>query len=77
MTQIVNIYEAKTKLSQLVADALAGKEVVIAKAGKPLVSLHPIKTDKLIRKPGALKGKIWMAPDFDTYIPEEFFTALE
>lgn len=68
----VNIYEAKTKLSQLIEKAVAGEEVVIAKAGKPLVKLIPVHSKKKFRQGGQLKGKIWMAPDFDTYIPEEF-----
>jgi hypothetical protein len=34
----INIYEAKTRLSQLIERALAGEEVIIAKAGKPMVT---------------------------------------
>ena len=39
----VNIYEAKTRLSQLVERAMAGEEVVIAKAGTPMVRLVRIE----------------------------------
>jgi prevent-host-death family protein len=70
MTQ-VNIHEAKTHLSRLVEQAAAGEEIIIAKAGKPmarLVSLEKPKPKK--RKPGALKGRIWIADDFDDPLPE-------
>jgi prevent-host-death family protein len=39
MTRQVNLYEAKTQLSQLVEDAAKGEEIVIAKNGKPMVKL--------------------------------------
>lgn len=44
MTRQVNIYEAKTQLSSLVDEAAAGAEIVIAKNGKPLARLLPLKT---------------------------------
>lgn len=62
--QIVNTYQAKSELSQLITAALAGKDVVIAKAGKPLVRLVPVEKTG-VAKPGSLKGKIWMSEDFD------------
>lgn len=60
-----NMHEAKTQLSRLVEQALAGEEVVIARAGKPLVRLVPVVEDKPRRQLGRLKGKIHIAPDFD------------
>ena len=42
MTVTANIHEAKTTLSKLIERALGGEEVVIAKAGKPLVRLAPL-----------------------------------
>ena len=48
----VNIAEAKAKLSELLDRAVAGEEIVIARAGKPLARLAPIGTPKR-RKPGA------------------------
>jgi prevent-host-death family protein len=62
----VNIHEAKTRLSQLIADVENGEEVVIARAGKPAVRLVKVPTEgKVLREPGRLKGKIWFAPDYD------------
>jgi prevent-host-death family protein len=62
----VNIHEAKTHLSRLVEKAAAGEEVIIGKAGKPMVRLVPYKeVGQTKRKPGAWKGKVWISPDFD------------
>ena len=63
--QIVNIHAAKTNLSKLIEEVLAGKEVVIAKAGKPVAKLIGYKGKMKPRKPGLWKGKVWIAPDFD------------
>lgn len=60
-----NIYNAKTNLSKLIEQVLQGKEVVIAKAGKPIVKLVSYKEKKKPRVPGLLKGKIWMSDDFN------------
>jgi prevent-host-death family protein len=62
---VVNIHEAKTHLSRLVARAAAGEEIVIGKAGKPMAKLVPYEAPKEQRKLGAWKGKVWLAPDFD------------
>lgn len=68
--QQINIYAAKTNLSQLVNLALAGEEVVIAKAGKPVVKLVPYQELKKKRIPGRMAGKIWISDDFDDEDPE-------
>ena len=57
------MHEAKTHLSRLVAEALDGEDVVIAKAGKQLVKLVPCERPQ--RKLGLLEGQIWIADDFD------------
>ena len=61
----VNMHEAKSQLSALVKAALDGEEVVIAKAGNPLVRLVPYQNRKTLRRPGRLKGLITISPDFD------------
>lgn len=63
--QSVNMHEAKTRLSALVKSALEGEEIVIAKAGTPLVRLVPYQKRKTPRIPGRLKGRISIAEDFD------------
>lgn len=62
----MNIYEAKAHLSQLIDQAITGENVVIARAGKPLVRLIPVARAPQQRVPGAWKGKVWVAADFDT-----------
>ena len=51
MSDTVNLYEAKTRLSELVERAAAGEEIVIAKAGKPKVRLVPFRAAAEPRKP--------------------------
>jgi len=65
----LNLYEAKTQLSSLVDQAAAGEEIIIAKNGKPMAKLVPFKA-AVKRRPGRLKGKIWMSKDFDAPMPE-------
>ena len=71
---ITNIYDAKAKLSSLVNLALAGQDVVIAKAGMPTVRLVPIKNRMLVRKPGLWKGKVKIRKDFEV-LPKRFLAA--
>ena len=65
----LNLYEAKTQLSSLVDQAAAGKEIIIAKNGKPMAKLVPFK-QRALRKPGKYKGKIWIAKNFDAPMPD-------
>jgi prevent-host-death family protein len=71
MPKTVNLYEAKTNLSELVERAAAGEEIVIAKAGRPRARLVPVAARKVKRQPGVWKGKLWVAPDFDDPLPPE------
>jgi prevent-host-death family protein len=72
----LNLYEAKTRLSSLVDQAAAGEEIIIAKNGKPMAKLVACKA-VVKRKPGRLKGKIWMSPDFDAPMTAEELAAFE
>jgi prevent-host-death family protein len=65
MAEIVNMHQAKTSLSRLVARALDGEEIVIARNGEPLVKLVPMPKEPKPRIPGRSKGKIWISPDFE------------
>jgi prevent-host-death family protein len=71
MTDIVNIYDAKTNLSKLVDRAAAGEEIVIAKAGKPKAKLVPYRTGKKRRFGQKLLGITYIADDFDEPLPPE------
>lgn len=63
--QVINIHEAKTNLSRLIEKTLAGEDVIIAKAGKPVAKLVAYKEKVKPRKFGLLKGKIWISDDFN------------
>jgi prevent-host-death family protein len=69
----VNIHEAKTHLSRLVARAAQGEPFIIAKAGKPLVKVVPLDTPAAFtpRRFGFLRGQISVPDDFDTMFQDE------
>jgi len=73
----VNIHEAKTHLSRLLARVMGGEEIIIAKAGKPIAKLVPYGIPNKQRVPGTAKGKIWMSEDFDEPLPEEILESFE
>lgn len=74
---IVNIHQAKTHLSRLVDEVYEGKEFILAKAGKPLVKLVPLKKARAKRKPGFLKGKIKIGENFDAPLPQEWLDVFD
>ncbi|MFZ0815945.1 MAG: type II toxin-antitoxin system Phd/YefM family antitoxin [Candidatus Sulfotelmatobacter sp.] len=61
----VNIHEAKTHLSRLLERVAIGEEVIIAKAGKPVAKLVPIKGEKRNFKFGSAKGDFVVPEDFN------------
>ncbi|MDH5429679.1 MAG: type II toxin-antitoxin system Phd/YefM family antitoxin [Nitrospirota bacterium] len=73
----INIHEAKTHLSRLVDEVCNGKELILAKAGKPLVKLVPLEKAKTPRTPGFLKGKIKISADFDAPLPKDWLDDFE
>jgi prevent-host-death family protein len=73
----VNLYEAKTHLSQLVERAAAGEEIVIAKAGRPLARLVPLAKRTTPRPLGLLAGQVWIGDDFDDPLPDEIQKAFD
>jgi prevent-host-death family protein len=77
MPKTVNIFEAKTNLSKLIARAENGEDVVIARAGKPVVRLTRLEPKKKPIRFGLLKGKIHVSDDFDEYLPEYFLITPE
>ena len=69
--ETVNIYDAKTRLSQLVDQAAAGEDVVVSRNGKPLVRITRLEAPKRRVKFGVLKGKLNIPADFDAPLPPE------
>ena len=66
----VNVHEAKTQLSRLIERALAGEEVIIARAGEPVVRLMPV-SGPAPRVWGQDRGLIELSPDFDAPLTEQ------
>ncbi|MDS1271710.1 type II toxin-antitoxin system Phd/YefM family antitoxin [Lipingzhangella sp. LS1_29] len=65
MVTQVNVYEAKTSLSALLARVEAGEEIVIARNGRAVASLVPARKQTEPRTPGAWRGQVWISEDFD------------
>lgn len=76
-TETVNIYEAKTKLSQLVDKAAAGEDVVVSRNGKPMARITRLQPPRRRVRFGVLKGKIRIARDFDAPLPDEVLAGFE
>jgi len=75
--ETVNIYDAKTRFSQLVDQAAAGEDVVVSRNGKPLVRITQLEGPKRRIKFGVLKGKLTVAADFDAPLPADVLAAFE
>ena len=71
MGKTVNVHEAKTHLSRLLTDVENGGEVTIARAGKAVARLVPIGPPAR-RELGLERGKIWISPDFDDPMPDDW-----
>ncbi len=65
MAEPINIHDAKTHFSRLVERAEAGEEILIARAGRPVARLVPLRARTQRREPGLWRGRVHLAPDFD------------
>jgi prevent-host-death family protein len=61
----ISIYEAKTQFSRLIARAEAGEEIIVRRGPKPVAKIVAYHPPTAPRVPGALKGRISIAHDFD------------
>ncbi len=73
----VNIYEAKTRLSQLVDQAASGQDVVIARAGRPVARLTRLAGTSRKRRLGVLDGRFRIPDDFNRPLPDEVLRSFE
>jgi antitoxin (DNA-binding transcriptional repressor) of toxin-antitoxin stability system len=69
--ETITIHKAKTELSRLIERACRGEEIVIARGKKPVVRLVAIGDKTGQRKPGALRGKLKVGPEFFEPLPKE------
>ena len=75
--ETVNIYDAKTRFSQLVDKAASGEDVVVSRNGKPLVRITQLEGPKRRIRFGLLKGKLTVAADFDAPLPADVLASFE
>lgn len=73
---VVNVHEAKTHLSRLLAQAEAGEDVVIARNGKPVARIVRVEKQGK-RQFGSMKGRIKLDDSFFDPLPEEELAAWE
>ena len=73
---VVNVHEAKTHLSRLLAQVEAGEEVIIARNGKPVARLVSVRR-RGKRQFGSMKGRIRLDDSFFDPLPEEELAAWE
>ena len=73
----VNIYEAKTRLSQLVEEAASGRDVVIARAGRPVARLTRLSGATGKRRLGLLDGRFRIPDDFNRPLSEDVLRSFE
>jgi prevent-host-death family protein len=73
----VNMHDAKTNLSKLIARVERGEEIIVARDGKPVAKLVPFQETPKPRVPGSAKGRIWIGPDFDDPLPFDLFAEPE
>jgi prevent-host-death family protein len=71
----VDLKAAKVHLSRLLDQIAAGGQIIIATDGKPVARLLPYETRREPRRPGLMKGRIWISEHFDHPLPEEIMAA--
>ena len=74
---MVNIHEAKTQLSRLLARVAEGEEIIIARSGKPIARLVPYRRSAAIRSLGRDAGLFEVPEDFDEPLPDEILSEFE
>jgi prevent-host-death family protein len=75
--ETVNIYDAKTRLSQLIDKAAGGEDVVVCRNGKPLVRITRLEETRRPIRWGLLKGKVKVRADFDAPLPSDVLASFE
>ena len=76
-TKMVNVHEAKTHFSKLLAAVAKGHRITICKDGTPVAELGPLEPKIPVRRPGLLKGRVTVADDFDAPLPTDMMATFE
>jgi prevent-host-death family protein len=71
MTDMVNVYEAKTHLSHLIARVEAGEEITLSRNGHPVARIVPLNAPRRTREPGAWKGRVVIHEGFDEFTDQD------
>jgi prevent-host-death family protein len=71
MSETINVYEAKTHLSQLIARVEAGEEITLSRNGRAVARIVPLSWQTIVRKPGSWKGRIVIHDDFDDFTEQD------
>ena len=74
---VVNVHEAKTHLSRLLARVAAGEEIIIARANKPLARLVAVELPPAVRVPGTDRDALWYADDMHEPLPDAVMAEFE
>ena len=72
----VNVHEAKTTLSRLLVEVEKGKEIIVARNGKPVAKIVPFSDANKPRVFGKGRGRVWISEDFDAPLPDELLDLL-
>ena len=72
----VGIHRTNAKLSKLIPTVLAGEEIIITKAGRPLVKLVPVAERGRQRSLGAYSGKVRIKGDLLEPLPKEILNPM-
>lgn len=76
-TTVYHLNEAKSPLSRLVDRAAGGEEIIIARSGKPVARLGPLRQRSAPRQPGGWQGRVYISEDFDEPLPPEILSSFE
>lgn len=76
MTKSVGVHEAKTHLSELLEQVVAGEEITITRRGEAVARLVPVSRSAT-RRFGLDRGRLTVPDDFDAPLPEELLASFE
>ncbi|MDH5497827.1 MAG: type II toxin-antitoxin system Phd/YefM family antitoxin [Nitrospira sp.] len=76
-TKTVNVHEAKTHFSKLLAAVAKGQRITICKDGMPVAELGPLEAKLPRRRSGLLKGRVTISDDFDAPLPPDVMATFE